>query len=95
MLGRTGIRVSVVAFGAGPVSGWMAELTPEEQAAVIRRAPDAGITWLDTVAGYGSGRSESSLGRALARLGLRCVTLLQLHHSITARRGRRAHLAHA
>lgn len=123
-LGRTGIRVSAIAFGAGPVSGWMAELTPEEQAAVVRRALDVGITWFDTAAGYGNGLSESSLGRAfaqlglpegthvatkvrypeerlgdirgytresvmasLARLGLRRVTLLQLHNSITARRG--------
>jgi aryl-alcohol dehydrogenase-like predicted oxidoreductase len=69
-LGRTGIRVSAIAFGAGPVSGWMAELTPEEQAAVVRRALDVGITWFDTAAGYGNGLSESSLGCAFAQLGL-------------------------
>jgi L-galactose dehydrogenase/L-glyceraldehyde 3-phosphate reductase len=123
-LGRTGIRVSAVAFGAGPVSGWMDELGADEQCVVIRRALDVGINWFDTAAGYGSGQSEASLGRALARLGipegahvatkvrysadrldaiLRCtresvegslrrlgmsrVTLLQLHNSITARRG--------
>jgi hypothetical protein len=28
-LGRTGIRVSAIAFGCGPVSGWMAELGAE------------------------------------------------------------------
>jgi len=123
-LGKTGIRVSAVAFGAGPVSGWMAELTPDEQCATIRRALDVGINWFDTAAGYGNGLSESSLGRAFARLGLpagahvatkvrypeerlsdirrytresvtaslgrlglRRVTLLQLHNSITAHRG--------
>jgi aryl-alcohol dehydrogenase-like predicted oxidoreductase len=123
-LGRTGIRVSAAAFGAGPVSGWMAELSVDEQCAVIRRALDVGINWFDTAAGYGNGLSESSLGRAfarlgfpggahvatkvrypeerlsdirgytresvrasLARLGLPRVTLLQLHNSITARRG--------
>jgi aryl-alcohol dehydrogenase-like predicted oxidoreductase len=123
-LGKTGIRVSVIAFGAGPVSGWMADLSPDEQRAVIRRALDAGINWFDTAAGYGNGLSESSLGRAFARLGwpegvhiatkvrypedrlgdilgytresvaaslgrlgMRRVTLLQLHNSLTARRG--------
>jgi aryl-alcohol dehydrogenase-like predicted oxidoreductase len=123
-LGKTGLRVSAIAFGAGPVSGWMGELAADEQTAVIRRALDAGITWFDTAAGYGNGQSESSLGRAcsrlglpeeahiatkvrfpaerlndirgytresvaasLARLGMRRVTLLQLHNSITARRG--------
>jgi aryl-alcohol dehydrogenase-like predicted oxidoreductase len=123
-LGRTGIRVSAIAFGAGPVSGWMAELSPDEQCAVIRRTLDAGINWFDTAAGYGNGLSESSLGRAFARLGvpsgvhvatkvrypeerlgdirghtresvaaslkrlgLPRVALLQLHNSITAKRG--------
>ncbi len=68
-LGTTGIRVSVIAFGAGPVSGWMADLSSDEQCAVIRRALDAGINWFDTAAGYGNGLSESSLGRVFARLG--------------------------
>src|SRR5512139_763830 len=69
-LGRTGIRVSAVAFGAGPVSGWMAELSPDEQCAVIRRALECGINWFDTAAGYGNGRSEASLGSAFARMGV-------------------------
>jgi aryl-alcohol dehydrogenase-like predicted oxidoreductase len=123
-LGSTGIRVSRLAFGAGPVSGWMAELTRDDQVRVIRRALDAGINWFDTAAGYGEGLSEESLGAAFARLGLsadvhiatkvrflpehlgdlrgrarasfegslrrlgvRRVTLLQLHNAITERRG--------
>jgi aryl-alcohol dehydrogenase-like predicted oxidoreductase len=123
-LGRTGIRVSAIAFGAGPVSGWMADLSPDAQRAVICRALDVGINWFDTAAGYGNGLSESSLGRAFARLGwregvhiatkvrypedrlgdifgytresvaaslgrlgMRRVALLQLHNSLTARRG--------
>ncbi|RPI00322.1 MAG: aldo/keto reductase, partial [Zetaproteobacteria bacterium] len=55
-LGRTGIRVSAVVFGAGPVSGWMDELARDEQCAVIRQALDVGINWFDTAAGYGNGR---------------------------------------
>jgi aryl-alcohol dehydrogenase-like predicted oxidoreductase len=123
-LGKTGLRVSAIAFGAGPVSGWMAELSADEQCAVIRQALDVGINWFDTAANYGNGQSEASLGRALARLGMpdgvhvatkvrytddglsdirgytresvkaslgrlgvRRVTLLQLHNSITMRRG--------
>jgi len=68
-LGRTGLRVSAIAFGCGPVSGWMAELPPDEQCAVVRRAIELGINWFDTAAGYGDGTSEASLGAALARLG--------------------------
>ncbi len=70
VLGATGLRVSAVGFGAGPVSGWMAELTPEQQQQVVQRALEVGINWFDTAAGYGNGRSEESLGACFARLGL-------------------------
>ena len=68
-LGMTGIRVSAIAFGCGPVSGWMAELGPDEQCAVVRHAIQLGVNWFDTAAGYGDGKSEASLGAALERLG--------------------------
>jgi aryl-alcohol dehydrogenase-like predicted oxidoreductase len=69
VLGRTGIHVSRIAFGCGPVSGWMEELDPDDQCLVIRHAIDLGINWFDTAAGYGDGKSETSLGVALRRLG--------------------------
>jgi aryl-alcohol dehydrogenase-like predicted oxidoreductase len=71
MLGRTGIRVSAVAFGAGPVSGLMTGDDRDLQLATVRRAIDAGINWFDTAAGYGNGKSEAYLGRVLADL---CAT---------------------
>lgn len=64
-LGRTGLRVSAVALGAGPVSGLMTGADAERQAAVVARAISEGINWIDTAAGYGQGQSESSLGQAL------------------------------
>lgn len=64
-LGRTGLRVSVIALGAGPVSGLMTGEDADRQAAVVQRAVEAGINWIDTAAGYGQGRSEANLGRAL------------------------------
>jgi aryl-alcohol dehydrogenase-like predicted oxidoreductase len=124
ILGRTGIKVSVLAFGAGPVSGWATNVAVDRQVAVVRRAIEAGINWFDTAPTYSDGQSELSIGRALSELAaheqvhlatkvrldlqagddirgfvlrsvesslerLRCqkVTLLQLHNSITARRG--------
>ena len=123
-LGSTGIQVSAIAFGAGPVPELMTETARAKQLDVVRRALDAGINWFDTAATYGTGQSERSLGAALQdlgardrvhvatkvrlmpkdlesirdnvvasandslkRLGLSRVTLLQLHNSITARRG--------
>jgi aryl-alcohol dehydrogenase-like predicted oxidoreductase len=69
VLGKTGVRVSVIAFGCGPVSGWMAELGADDQRDVVRHGIEAGINWFDTAAGYGDGKSEASLGAALGELG--------------------------
>src|SRR3954447_12794562 len=64
-LGRTGLRVSVLAFGAGPVSGLMTSDDHARQTAVLRRAVERGINWIDTAPGYGAGKSETNVGRAL------------------------------
>jgi aryl-alcohol dehydrogenase-like predicted oxidoreductase len=67
-LGRTGIRVSAIAFGAGPVSGLMTGSDAVAQRDTVARAIELGINWFDTAAGYGEGRSEENLGRVLAEL---------------------------
>ena len=70
ILGRTGIRVSVLAFGAGPVPAIMTGESFEGQLAVVDRAVRAGINWFDTSATYGNGRSERSLGAVLQELSV-------------------------
>jgi aryl-alcohol dehydrogenase-like predicted oxidoreductase len=67
-LGKTGIRVSAVAFGAGPVPALMTGEDTERQRAVVARALQAGINWFDTAAGYGNGLSEKNLGSMLHAL---------------------------
>ncbi len=42
-LGRTGLRVSTLGYGAGAVGGLMVRGTPAEQTRAIARALDAGI----------------------------------------------------
>lgn len=64
-LGRTGIQVSAISFGAGPVSGLMTGMDANAQREVVATAIDAGINWFDTAPGYGAGSSEANLGRAL------------------------------
>jgi aryl-alcohol dehydrogenase-like predicted oxidoreductase len=122
-LGTTGIAISALSFGAGPISTLMVGEDRDRQRAVIEYAIQQGINWFDTAATYGGGQSEDSLGLALQQLGnprvhvatkvrltgddlidipaavrrsvsaslsrLRMprVTLLQLHNSITVRRG--------
>lgn len=65
-LGTTGIPVSIVSFGAGPVSGLLTGGQVDLQRAVVAKAVALGINWFDTAATYGNGQSELSLGTALA-----------------------------
>jgi L-galactose dehydrogenase/L-glyceraldehyde 3-phosphate reductase len=68
-LGRTGLRISEIVFGAGAVGGAVFTGPPEDRTAVVRRALEAGINWIDTASSYGDGQSEENLGRILDELG--------------------------
>ncbi len=63
VLGSTGIRVSALAFGAGPVSQLLTGDNADVQRETIAAAIEAGVNWFDTAATYGAGQSEESLGR--------------------------------
>jgi aryl-alcohol dehydrogenase-like predicted oxidoreductase len=69
-LGSTGIGVSAIAFGAGPVSQLLTGDRADVQRATIEAAVAAGVNWFDTAATYGAGSSEDNLGRTLAELQL-------------------------
>lgn len=69
-LGKTGIEISEIAFGAGPVPALMTDDSPNDtQLQTIHQALEAGINWFDTAATYGEGRSERHLGVSLKELG--------------------------
>jgi len=63
ILGRTGVRVSVLAFGGG--SRFVGYRTDEEAIAALNRALDAGVTYVDTSASYGNGVSENRIGQVM------------------------------
>ena len=65
-LGSTGLSVSAISFGAGPVSGLLTSNSVDTQRSVISRAIELGVNWFDTAATYGNGQSEANLGAALA-----------------------------
>ena len=67
-LGRTGVQVSSLCLGC-MMFGRRTE--PEESYAIIDRALDAGINFLDTANVYALGRSEEITGEALKRNGQR------------------------
>lgn len=60
--GRTGLDVPALTFGGGWVGGLLIHGSEQERAAVLNRAMDAGIDWIDTAALYGNGVSETVIG---------------------------------
>ncbi len=73
----TGLTVSRIGLGTWAIGGWMWGGTDESEAVdAIRHAVDRGINLIDTAAVYGMGHSESIVGRALQRHGLRDQVVL-------------------
>jgi aryl-alcohol dehydrogenase-like predicted oxidoreductase len=64
-LGRSGLKVSRLAFGTWQLGGEWGPTDETEAIAAIRRAADQGITLFDTAQGYGFGASEQLLAKAL------------------------------
>jgi L-galactose dehydrogenase len=64
-LGRTGLNVSVLSYGASPLGGVFRNTDDSEGIRTVRTALDLGINFLDTSPHYGETRSETVLGRAL------------------------------
>lgn len=66
-LGSSGVPISEVGLGAWAIGGrgW-GDQDDDVSIATIRRALDAGVTWIDTAPAYGLGRSEEVVGRAIA-----------------------------
>lgn len=75
-LGRSGLRISRVAFGAMALSSLSREPVRREQ--TIRAAVEAGISSIDTAPLYDFGVSEEFLGRALAGLRERVQILTKV-----------------
>ena len=67
-LGRTGLQISVLGYGAGAVGGLFTKGDPADQERAIARAVELGINYIDTASLYGNGESERNLGRVLKKL---------------------------
>jgi L-galactose dehydrogenase len=66
VLGRTGLRVSVLGQGGAAFGQQYGAVSAEEVSACVRHAIDRGVNLFDTAAYYGRGLSEELLGAALA-----------------------------
>lgn len=67
--GNTGMRVSAIGLGAWQLvrsAQWPDGPDEAEAVRIVHAALDAGVSVIDTAPGYGDGRSEPAVGRALA-----------------------------
>ncbi|MYH62021.1 MAG: aldo/keto reductase [Caldilineaceae bacterium SB0675_bin_29] len=71
--GRTGMKVSPLCLGCW---NFGMRTSPEDSYAIVDRALDAGLNFLDTANVYGWGRSEEITGEALKRNGSRSRIVL-------------------
>ena len=63
-LGRTGAKVSILAFGCG--SRFLMYKDEDKATEILNHAIDLGITYLDTAFAYGDGESETRVGKVMA-----------------------------
>ncbi|HLU23896.1 MAG TPA: aldo/keto reductase, partial [Bacillaceae bacterium] len=63
-LGRTGIKVSEVSFGAWAIGGDWGTVRDVDSLKSIQHAIDQGVNFFDTADVYGGGHSEELLGKA-------------------------------
>lgn len=65
-LGKTGLKVSEIGFGAWAIGGkrW-GQQDDDESLQTLHAAIDSGVNFIDTAAGYGDGKSEQLIGKML------------------------------
>ncbi|MCH8922850.1 MAG: aldo/keto reductase [Planctomycetes bacterium] len=65
-LGRTGLEVSPVSYGASPLGGVFGDVREKDGIACVQRAIDLGVNLIDVSPYYGHTQAETVLGKALA-----------------------------
>lgn len=68
-LGRTGVAVSEIGFGAWAIGGAWGDVSMEDAKAALHAALDQGCSFIDTADVYGDGRSEQIIAEVLAERG--------------------------
>jgi aryl-alcohol dehydrogenase-like predicted oxidoreductase len=62
-LGRTGMDVSAISFGAWAIGGSWGDVDDAQSLGALHAAVDAGVNFIDTADVYGDGRSERLIAR--------------------------------
>ena len=64
-LGKAGFEISEIGFGAWAIGGGWGNQEESESLRALHAAIDHGVSFIDTAAGYGNGRSERIIGTLL------------------------------
>jgi L-galactose dehydrogenase len=64
-LGKTGLKVSALSFGASSLGSEFRQIDEQEGIRTVHKALDLGINFIDVAPYYGRTKAESVLGRAL------------------------------
>ena len=89
-LGRTGLHVSDVGFGAMTIGGEIFGATDDhESLRALHRAVDLGMNFIDTADAYGRGHSEELLGHLLRTRRKEVVLATKGGNQFTVRQGLR------
>ncbi len=65
LLGKTGMKVSEISFGAWAIGSAWGLVDDRESLAALHKAVDLGVNFFDTADVYGNGRSERLIGKLL------------------------------
>ena len=78
-LGRTGLEVSEIGYGAWGIGGsmWLGA-DDDESLRALNRAVDLGLTLIDTALGYGDGHSEELVGQVVRARDERIVVATKI-----------------
>ena len=64
-LGKSGMDVSEIGFGAWAIGGSWGPQNEQDSVAALHKALDLGVNFIDTAAGYGDGKSERIIAEVL------------------------------
>lgn len=68
-LGKTGIEVPEIGFGAWGIGGGWGERDDKQALAALEKALELGVTFIDTALAYGEGHSERLIGEVVRGSG--------------------------
>ena len=78
MLGRTGIRVSEIGFGAWGIGAHWGPQDDQLARAALRLALDRGVDFIDTALAYGEGHSERLIAEVFRETGSRVTVATKI-----------------